>query len=292
MRTVKKKEEKIKKITFFSNRPINCPVCGNHFFREELLTGSGRLIAGELTDELRRIYEPSQAFGEIYPLIYPVSACPECYYSAYPDDFSQIKGEIAGKLESQTQGRKKSIELIFPSLNFSEPRDLKEGAASYFFALSCYDYFPKYYLPTFKRAISALRAAWLFSDLHRKLPTENYEYLSQLFYRKANFYYRLAIEKDQKGEEALKQKINYGPDTDKNYSYDGILYVSGILEYKYGPKKDIEKRIKSLENVRRLFSKLFGIGKASKEKPSTILDKAKDLYFKIGQEIDSIKGKT
>ena len=245
MRAVKKKEEKIKKITFFSNKPINCPVCGNHFFREELLTGSGRLIAGELTDELRRIYEPSLNFGETYPLIYSVLVCPECYYAAYPDDFNRIQGEITHKLESQTHARKKSIQFIFPSLNFTEARDLREGSASYFFALSCYDYFPKYFLPTFKRGLSALRAAWLFNDLHRKFPTENYEYLSQLLYRKASFYYRLTIEKDQKGEEALKQKINYGPDTDKNYSYDGILYISGILEYRYGPKKEIEKRIKS-----------------------------------------------
>ena len=155
--------------------------------------------------------------------------------------------------------------------------------------MASYDHFPKYYLPTFKRGLCALRSAWLFNDLHRKFPSENYEYLSQLFYRKAAFYYKLTLEKDQKGEEALKPKMNYGPDTDKNYGYDGILYISGILEYKYGPKKDPEKRKKSLEDVRRMFSKLFGIGKASKDKPSTILDKAKDLYFKIGQELGTQK---
>jgi len=284
-----KKEKKKKKITFFSNNTINCPVCGNDFYREDLLTGGGRLIAGELSDELRRIYEPSVNFGEIYPLIYPIIVCPECYYATFQDDFSKIESKVTHKLVELTQTRKKSIEYIFPTLEFTEPRGLKEGAASYFFALACYDFFPKYYLPTFKRGLCALRAAWLFNELHRKFPSDNYEYLSQLFYRKASFYYRLTLEKDQRGGEALKPKINYGPDTDKNYGYDGILYISGILEYTYGPKKDKEKRVKSLENVRRLFSKLFGIGKASKEKPSTILDKAKDLYYKIGQEIDSIK---
>jgi uncharacterized protein (DUF2225 family) len=284
-----KDQDKKKKITFFSNSAINCPVCGKGFYREDLLTGGGRLIAGELSDELRRIYEPSVNFGEIYPLVYPINVCPECYYAAYPEDFSKIEGKITHRLEELTQARKKSIEFIFPSLDFTQTRTLKEGAASFFFALSCYDHFPKFYLPTFKRGVSALRAAWLFNELHRKFPSENYEYLSQLFYRKADFYYRLTLEKDQRGEEALKPKMNYGPDLDKNYGYDGILYISGILEYKYGPKKDPEKRIKSLENVRRLFSKLFGIGKASKQKPSTILDKAKDLYFKIGQELETLK---
>ncbi|MEJ2662823.1 MAG: DUF2225 domain-containing protein, partial [Spirochaetia bacterium] len=265
------------------------PVCGKTFFREDLLTGGGRLIAGELNDELRRIYEPSVNFGEIIPLIYPVLVCPECYYAAFPDDFSRLEGKVTHELEGLTAQRKKSIEYIFPSLDFTTPRTLKEGAASYFFAMASYDHFPKYYLPTFKRGLCALRSAWLFNDLHRKYPSENYEYLSQLFYRKAALYYKLTLEKDQKGEEALKPKMNYGPDTDKNYGYDGILYISGILEYKYGPKKDPEKRKKSLEDVRRMFSKLFGIGKASKDKPSTILDKAKDLYFKIGQELGTQK---
>jgi uncharacterized protein (DUF2225 family) len=283
------KEEKKKKITFFSTNAMNCPVCGKSFFREDLLTGGGRLIAGELSDELRRIYEPSVNFGEIIPLIYPVLVCPECFYAAFPDDFSKLEGKVTHELEGLTTQRKKSIEYIFPSLDFTTPRTLKEGAASYFFAMASYDHFPKYYLPTFKRGLCALRSAWLFNDLHRKFPSENYEYLSQLFYRKAAFYYKLTLEKDQKGEEALKPKMNYGPDTDKNYGYDGILYISGILEYKYGPKKDPEKRKKSLEDVRRMFSKLFGIGKASKDKPSTILDKAKDLYFKIGQELGTQK---
>jgi uncharacterized protein (DUF2225 family) len=284
-----KKQEKQKKITFFSNKTVNCPVCGKDFYREDLLTGGGRLIAGELSDELRRLYEPSVNYGEIYPLIYSITVCPECYYAAFPDDFSKLESKATQTLEELTQKRKKSIEFIFPSLDYTKPRGLKEGAASYYFALACYDFFPKFYTPTFKRGLCSLRAAWLFNDLHRKFPSDNYEYLSQLFYRKASFYYKLTLEKDQKGEEALKPKMNYGPDTDKNYSYDGILYISGILEFRYGPKKDNEKRIKSLENVRRLFSKLFGIGKASKQKPSTILDKAKDLYYKIGEEIDGLK---
>ena len=40
-----------KKTTFFSKNPIMCPVCDTSFYKEDLLSGGGRLIAGELTDE-------------------------------------------------------------------------------------------------------------------------------------------------------------------------------------------------------------------------------------------------
>ena len=65
-----KDKEKQKRITFFSNKPINCPVCGDNFYKEDLLSRGGRLIAGDLTDELRRLYQPSVVYGEIFPLIY------------------------------------------------------------------------------------------------------------------------------------------------------------------------------------------------------------------------------
>ena len=40
---------------------------------------------------------------------------------------------------------------------------------------------------------------------------------------------------------------------------------------------------------KRVISKTHGIGKATKEKPSSILEKAKDLYDKVGQEIQELK---
>ena len=57
------------KTSFFSKKPISCPVCGSSFHREEMLTGSGRLIAGNLTEELRRLYEVNKKFGEVNPLV-------------------------------------------------------------------------------------------------------------------------------------------------------------------------------------------------------------------------------
>ena len=51
------------KVTFFSKNPIECPLCNTKFYKEDLLSGRGRLIAGDLSDELRRFYEPSQKYG-------------------------------------------------------------------------------------------------------------------------------------------------------------------------------------------------------------------------------------
>jgi uncharacterized protein (DUF2225 family) len=254
-----------------------------------MYTGGGRLLAGKLTQDLRRLYEPSKKYGEQYPLIYVITVCPSCYYATFPDDFSQASSEAKMTLEEETMKRKESISLIFNNLNFTEPRDLKEGVASYYFAIMCYEYFDKRFSPTIKRAISSIRCAWLFSDLHRKFPDENYDYISLLFYRKARFFYTLAIEWEQKGKELLSGIKSFGPDIDKNYGYEGLLYLSSLLEYLYGQKKDIVKRIKSLENIKRIISKTHGIGKATKAKPSTILEKAKDLYNEVGREIQKLK---
>ena len=84
-------QEKKTRVTFYLKKEIKCPICDEIFLREELLTGRGRLIAGGLTQELRRLYEPSKLYGKVNPLLYPVTCCPKCFYSAYHDDFSKLK---------------------------------------------------------------------------------------------------------------------------------------------------------------------------------------------------------
>lgn len=278
--------EESSRISFFAKNDTVCPVCGAKFKREELLTGRGRLIAGNLTDELRRNYEPSPKFGEVYPLIYTVSVCPQCYFAAYPSDFSPLpKGGAAAQLEEGTEARVKGIEIIFPDLDFRTTRSLQEGIASYSLAITCYDAFPKESNPAIRQGISALRAAWLCGDLHRVYPGENYDYLSEVFYRKARFFYSLALQYDQDGTQNLALAGNLGPDLDKNYGYEGLLYLSGLLEYKYGTGDDPELRRKNLEYSKRALAKIFGMGRASKKKPSAILDKSKDLYNTISAEL-------
>ncbi|UCF97147.1 MAG: DUF2225 domain-containing protein [Spirochaetaceae bacterium] len=283
-------DQEAKRTTFFSKNPIVCPVCETSFYKEDLLSGGGRLIAGELTEELHRTYEPSKKYGELFPLVYAVLVCPSCFYAVYPQDFLEIKEEFIEALRGQTDRRVESVSLVFKDLDFTSYRGLKEGAASYFLAMMCYDHLDRHYSPTLKRALSALRAAWLLDSLHRKDFSENYDYLSRLFYRKARFFYMQAIEMAQNGQEPLEVNVNFGPDLDKNYGYDGLLYVAGLLEYKYGPRKNTEKRIKSLENAKRIVSKLFGTGKASKSKPSAILDKARELYDEMNKEIKQLQG--
>jgi uncharacterized protein (DUF2225 family) len=281
--------EKAGRITYFSKEALVCPVCSTSFFTEELFTGSGRLIAGELSDELRRMYEPSKKYGEVIPLIYPIPVCPGCYFAAFPKDFTAPDADVIQSLKDDQEKRIASIKLIFQSLDFTESRDLEEGAASYYLAAHCYDFFPQTFSPTIKQAIVSLRAAWLLSDLHRRNPAENYDYLGRLFYRKARFFYMMAVERETDGTEPMTNASSLGPDLDKNYGFDGVLYLTGLMEYKYGPKKDLEKRLKNIENARTIVSRVHGMGKASRSKPSAILEKARDLFGLIGDELETLK---
>ena len=109
-------EEVQGKLSFFSKSPVSCPVCDTNVYREELRTGGGRLIASDLTSELRRKYEPSKKYGPVYPLIYPVMTCPNCYYSVFQKDFAFPEGELRTQLESDTERRKSTIVKIFDYL--------------------------------------------------------------------------------------------------------------------------------------------------------------------------------
>ena len=274
-------------ITFFQKNATSCPVCDKEFFREEMRTGRGRLIAGKLTHELRRTYEPSQKYGAIHPLIYPVVVCPHCYYAAFAPDFATIKPEAAEVLNEKYDERREQVERILPPLDFTSPRQLKEGLASYYLSTLCYEHAHKDVSPTFKKGLCCLRAAWVANDMHKKHPNDNYDYLARVFYRKARFFYAHAIELEQTGKEKLSSGGHLGPDLDKNYGYDGVLYVTGMLEYRYGPSTDPEKRKVALNRAKRTIARIFGMGRASKDKPAAILDNARDVYEQIAKELGS-----
>ena len=63
MATSKKGPEKKVGISYWSKDKVKCPVCKKDFEREVMRSGNGRMIAGGLTEELHRIYEPSAKFG-------------------------------------------------------------------------------------------------------------------------------------------------------------------------------------------------------------------------------------
>jgi len=278
--------EKELKITFYSKEPLRCPVCDASFYREELLSGGGRLIAGPLSDELHRLYEPSAKYGDVQPLVYAATVCPSCWFASSEADFSAVPPKCRADLVADRDARIADAEALFPSLDFSSPRGLNEGAAAHYLTLRCYGFYPKDFSPTIKQAISALRAAWLFDELHKKRPTENFDWLSGLFKRKARFLYRESILKEQEGAESLSGCKNFGPDTDKNYGYEGALYLVGLLELKYGSTADEERRKASLGEAKRAIAKIFGFGRSSKAKPGPLLEKGRDLYDSINRELN------
>ena len=278
-------DEKELKITFQSKKEFQCPSCGAVFRKEELLSGGGRLIAGKLTEELHRLYEPSAKYGQIFPLVYYTIVCPDCWFASTESDFPILPKENLQVVRKDTEKRKKETLLIFPDVDFSDSRTLMDGAASFYLTLSCYDYYNKNASPTIKQGLAAIRCAWLVDELHAKFPDQHYDWLGTLFRKKAQYLYNEALSREQSGRETLSGLKVFGPDTDKNYSYEGMLYMCAYLRYKFGPADDETQRTTSLEDARRTIAKLFGMGKSSKDKPGAFLEIARKLYDTINAEL-------
>jgi uncharacterized protein len=284
---VSEKNEKTPTITFYTKDQTQCPICNSKFKREELLSGGGRMIAGTLSDELHRNYEPSAKFGEVYPLVYSITVCPKCHYAAFNQDFCVLDKESLNRIYEGMQDRYESVKRLFSKLNFAGMRTLNEGAASYFLAILCYESVDLKFSPTIKKGVCALRAAWLFGELGKRYPEENYRYVADLFYRKALFFYRRAVELETSGKEMIANLKSFGPDLDKNYGYDGVLYLAALLEFKYGSRTNAAKRVELMSYHRRALARMFGLGKSSKNKPGPLLELARNLYENIVTELNA-----
>ena len=136
------------------------------------------------------------------------------------------------------------------------------------------------------QGVCSLRAAWLFDELDKKYPEENFSYLVTLLYRKALFFYRRAIELESSGKEMIANMKSFGPDVDKNFGYDGVLYLSALLEVKYGSRANFEQRKEPMQQHRRSPAKMFDLGKSSKNKPGPLLEHARNLYDIIVAELN------
>ena len=278
----KKDPNKKLSISFYSKQKVHCPVCKKDFPKEELLSGGGRMIAGQLTDELRRNFEPSAKYGVVYPMIYSVGACPNCHVAFLWNDFSLLQDEATiSKLLDKESERKKSVETVFPHYNLNREKTLLDGAASYYLALLCYENMPKQFSPTIKKAQISLRLAWLCGDLESLCPGYNFNYMQQRFYRKALFFYEEALEFETTHVESIAGISNFGPDIDKNYGYDGVIYLCSLLEFKYGQTENIQERLQKLEQNKRSIARIFGLGKSSKNKPGPLLEHSRQLYDNI-----------
>lgn len=270
------------KISYWSKNRCHCPVCQNNFEREEMLSGSGRMIAGELTDELHRVFEPSAKYGQIYPVIYSIGACPKCHTALFWSDFEEIQDNNSlNALLADSKNRKEIVNNMFPYYELTRERNLLDGAAMYYLALLSYEKVDLSYAPTMKRAIISLRLAWICRDLQKIVPEHNYDYAAEVFYRKAQFFYEQTLINEAQRIETIAKITNFGPDIDKNYGYDGVIYLNSLLEYKYGQKEDMQMRYKKLDANKRSIARIFGLGKSSKSKPGPLLEKSRDLYDKL-----------
>lgn len=280
-------------ISFRSKDQSRCPICNHTFTREQLLTGGGRLIAGDLSVELRRGYNESRKFGRVIPLIYPIVVCPQCLFSSFPVDFNMVNASALDGLKQTTINRRTGIEKIVGPIDFNEDRHLVHGAASYLLAIDCYQHRGLEVAPTPKKAICSIRAAWLFGDMNDEFPNMGFDKIRDFMYLKAVQYYRSVLEIMSRGTEPHDQFTSLlGPDTDKNWGFDGVIYLNGYLTYKYidAITKDRARQIKYLDEAKRFLGKLYGMGKSSKSKPSMIIDLSKDLYDEISGKLQLLTG--
>jgi len=270
-----------------------CSVCNHTFNREQLRSGGGRLIAGKLNQDLRRTYEVSKKYGKVYPLVYVMYTCPNCYFSAFPADFNTVTPAEIPEIKKRTSARKTGVAKVCGPVSFNDDRNLVLGAASYLLAIDCYQLRGRQVAPTPKKAICSIRAAWLFNDMNDEFPHMGFDRLSDFFYTKAVHYYSETLEIMSTGREPHDQFTSLlGPDTDNNWGFDGVIYLNGYLTKRFLDllAKDVPTKLELLDRSKRFLGKLYGMGKASKSKPSAIIDLSKDLYDEISQEIQALKG--
>lgn len=283
-----------KSISYRAKDATHCPVCGHEYFREQLHSGGGRLIAGKLTAELRRLYEVSKKFGRVYPLAYPILTCPQCLYSSFQNDFEKVDPDEVQDLKKATVTRRTGIEKILGPLDFNEDRQLVLGAASYILAIDCYQKRGMNVAPTPKEALCAIRGAWLMADMNEQFSGMGFDKVQDLLYMKAVHYYGPVLDIMSTGREPHDQFVNLlGPDTDKNWGFDGVIYLNGYLTRKYLDRlaSSDTDRIKILERCKMHLGKLYGMGRASSSKPTAIIDMSKDLYEDISKELEALQEK-
>jgi len=281
------------KISFYAKDSTRCPVCEEIFKREELFSGRGRLISKDINSELRRTYDVNPKYGKIHPLAYTLNVCPNCWYAASPAEFTAIQEETARLIKDLTEYRKKLVQELFSPfvIDFYVDREIKTGCASYILALSCYSFFPSSFSPTIKRGIYSLRAAWLFGDMAEEFKTykDRFYKAQELMYIKSKDYYNAALDLMTKNKERI-DNVNLGPDMDKNYGYDGFIYLMNYLNFKTAYREaDIMKKLEIYRGIKRNIGKIFGLGKTSKEKPGPLLNIVRTLYDEVNNYIKEIE---
>ena len=290
----KEDDSKSPKVSYLEKTPRKCPVCEHEYSHEFMYTGGGRIIAGSLRNDLRRTYQDSKKYGRVNPLIYVVAVCPECCYAVFNEDFHKLDPARRDEAHLEKPNRVKYAKVIFGrDLNFEKPRDLINGAASYFLAMTGYNFHKKNVFPTLRKGICALRCSWLLEDLVKQTPNDHYSELIPFFLNKSKKYYTASIDLMQNGKESYEEvKTGFGPDTDTNFGYDGMLYMSARLTASMSYLiTDPQQKVNELIRAKRTAAKIFGMGKSSKNKPADLLEFSKELHAEIGTYIEELAKK-
>ncbi|MGL4366766.1 MAG: DUF2225 domain-containing protein [Brevinemataceae bacterium] len=279
-------------ISFFSKKPIVCPNCDTNFYKEELQTGRGRINAGNITDELRRLYIPTQKYGIVNPLFYSIIVCPKCYFAGLLQEFQNKNLKFNSDLKDDHSNRNLLITKIFGStLDFQKYRTPITGLASYLLGFASTAYFDKNSSPTVKRAVYAVRAAWLASDLFTQTKLQHFQDLSKEMYHQAFINYDSALDKQVKNTEPLDGMPWLGPDVDTNFGYDGLLYMTSYLTLKHLHLFTEQDQITKLSQIKIVLSKIFGVGKSNRDKPEILVSKSKDIYSTANKQLSQLAAK-
>ena len=279
------------KISYFEKKDLICPVCDHHFKREKMLTGSGRFISKLVNDDLRRVYKPNQTYGMIYPLIYNITVCSECYYASIPETFLTLIDSEKIQIKKNKEIRKKTAVEIFGKIDYSIKRTLISGTASYFLAITCYSDRKNNPILFLQKGICALRCSWCCDDLSEtdQSSSSNWEELSKHFKFLANRCFQKLIVLLNKDDYHLDSNFFIGPDLDFNYDFEGVLYLASYLGFYY--KDYIQNKKELLETMEKYstnLSRIFGRGKYSSSKPAIFLRKSQELYNKIKEMTESL----
>lgn len=282
-----------RKISFRSKENSVCPVCNEVHQREQMFQGGGRLIAGKLTQELRRLYEKNKKFGRVGPNDYILSVCPKCLYTSFQKDWDSLAVNEVEEIRVSSDQRREFLEKILGPLDFYEDRNIVLGAASYLLAIECYQKRGLNTAPTPKKAVCAIRGAWYFEDLNSEFPGMGFDKVRDFMYKKAAIYYSTTLELMQSGAEPVDSiQGMLGPDSDNNWGFDGVVYLNAFLTRKFLEQlaDTKEQQLDLLVKAKRMLARLYGSGKSSKGKPSAIIEMARELYDEYGALIEEMGG--
>lgn len=286
------------KNSYLVKEPLICPACRTSFQREEMLTGRGRLIAQNLQIDLRRTYSYKEDQEVVNPLFFNTATCPNCLTSLFHQDFAIVaqKPELIELLREKTLFRKEmltSFKSIYP-LSFKKARNPFLGACSLALASETYQHIKYHRINSItKSALCALRASWLFSDSVLLFPKQEtiLKDISQKYYQKASLIFASALELVSEKQLESVTSFYFGPDLDNNYSFDGFIYIAIYLQYYHSHSLSKSEKLNLYSKLKAYLSRAFGLGKASREKPSNIINLIRDLYTEINQTLESLEPK-